>query len=229
MSRQASKRRGGSSAPLAIIGASIFVAVVLAVLYVLYWRGGGGGSPPDNRQTVVPQATVAALSTVVASQQAQAIAQNTEIARLQQRIVQLQQPAAILTQTPLNQANGPHSYLASFQVGMYTYVIFLQWTETSGFIHNGRLLTTDNYALKASESLRFDGVNNNGSYGFTTSSQGETTTFTGKANSDGTFTVIGLPWNVFRGFIGGTFSQTLHVATLTDYNAAVANLGSPPR
>jgi hypothetical protein len=201
--------------------------LVLVAIFLLHARAGSRQS--DSRQVASARATVAALTTAVAGQQAQAAARETEIARLQRRIGQLQSTANPATQTSANPANGPHSYLASFQAGKYTYVMYMEWTETSGFTHNGRLLTTDNYAPKASGSLQFAGVNNNGSYGFTTSSQGVTTTFTGKANSDRSFTVIGLPWSVFSGFIGGTFTQTLHPATLRDYNGAVANLGSPPR
>jgi hypothetical protein len=228
MSRQATRRRGSSLAPLGIVALVVVVIIVAVIVYVM--RSHAGSNQSDNQQAATAQATVAALRTVVADQQAHAIAQQTQIAQLQHTIVELQQqPIAASTQTPLNQSNGPHSYLASFQQDKYTYVIFLQWTESAGFIRNGHLRTTDNYAPKASESLQFDGVNNNGSYGFTSNVRGATTTFTGKANTDGTFTVIGLPWSVFSGFIGGTFTETLHTATLQDYNVAVANLGSPPQ
>ncbi len=214
-------------APVVFLGImAILVAIVLAV-----WRlnSRSGSGQVDRGQAVAARATAASLTTVVAGQQAQAVARNTEIAGLRTRIAQLQSTAAAASRTPVNPANGPHSFLTFFQVNKYTYVMFMSWVEESGFIHHGKLLTTDNYAPKASKSLQFTGINNNGSYSFTTTLQGISTTFTGKMNSDGSLTVNGLPWNVFSGFVGGTFTQTLHAASMRDYNTAVANLGAPPK
>ena len=168
------------------------------------------------------------LKTAVAVQRSQVLAQQTKIAQQQHTIAQLQHVASAIP-TPGYQANGQHGYIASFQIDTYTYVLYMDWVESSGFIHNGRLLTADNYGRNASKSFQFTGVDNNGTFGFTGTDHHVTITFSGTANSNGTFTVTGLPWNVFTGFVGGTFFQTLHAGTLQDYNTAVANLSSSAR
>jgi hypothetical protein len=173
------------------------------------------------------QPAVAALQTAVAGRQAQVAAQQTEIVRQQQRIDQLQKLVAA-AQTPTYQANGPHSYIVLFQVDSYSCILYAEWVESNGIIRDGHLLTADNYAQKASRSFQFAGVDNAGNFGLTGSGQGVTLTFTGKVKSDHTFMLSNLPWYIFTGFTGGTFSKTLHPSTLQEYNAAVANLSSPP-
>jgi hypothetical protein len=167
----------------------------------------------NSHQTTSTQATVVALK--------------TEIAAQQHTIEQLQ-GIVVAERTPTYRADGLHSYVAAFQIDKYSYVLYLEWVESSGFIHNGRLLTTDNYGRKASKSFQFSGVDNNGSFGFTARVNGATITFSGTAHDNRTFTVSGLPWSVFNGFVGGTFSQTLHAGTLQEYNTDVANLSNPP-
>ncbi|MGH2344015.1 MAG: hypothetical protein ACRDG4_02235 [Chloroflexota bacterium] len=227
MRRQLPRNTARRRAPIVLLGSVVVLVVVVIVVFLLISRTGSGQA--DSRLVAAARATAASLTTVVAGQQEQAVARNTEIVGLQTRIAQLQSAAAAPSRTPVNPANGPHGFLTFFQVNKYTYVMYMAWVEANGFIHHGRLLTTDNYAPKASKSLQFTGINNNGSYSFTTALQGVSTTFTGKMNSDRSFTVNGLPWNVFSGFIGGTFTQTLHTANMQDYNTAVANLGALPK
>jgi hypothetical protein len=162
-----------------------------------------------------------------ASAQPTVAALRTEVAQQQRTIEQLQGLVAA-QQTPGNQANGPRSYLASFQIDKYSYVLYVEWDESDGFVRNGRLLTTDNYIRRGAKAYQLSGIDNHGSFGFTAQDQAVTITFSGKAASDGTVTLTGLPWNVFYGFVGGTFTQTLHPGTLQDYDTAVANLAGPP-
>ncbi|HWE63181.1 MAG TPA: hypothetical protein VHB98_15815 [Chloroflexota bacterium] len=226
MARRRTALSGRHRAPLAILASFLLVVLVLAAALVLTSCGASRPTTPTG------QATVVVLRTEVAGLQQQATARQTEIAQQQQRIAQQQQRIAQLqrlvgaTQTPTYQANGPHSYIVLFQVDRYSCILYLEWVESNGIIRNGRLLTADNYARKASQSFHFTGVDNNGRFSFTGSGQGLTLTFTGTRNSNGTFTVTGMPWYVFYGFTGGTFSQTLHPATLAQYNAAVASLSS---
>ncbi len=227
MKRQPPRKAGRQRAPVVLLGSGAILVVVVVVVILLISRTGSGQA--DSGQVAAARATAAALATVVADQQEQSVAQTTEIAGLRTQVAQLQRTSVPASQTPINPANGPHSYLTFFQVNKYTYVMYMSWVETSGFIQDGKLLTTDNYAAKAAESLQFTGINNNGGYTFTTTLQGASTTYTGKMNSDRSFTVNGLPWKVFSGFVGGTFTQTLHPASMQDYNAAVANLGAPPK
>ena len=205
--------------PLALFLIATVLALVGALLLVMR---------ANNHQTASVPATVAALRTEVAGLREQAVARQTEIAQQQHRIEQLQRIVAA-QQTPIYQANGPHSYIALFQIDKYSYILYLQWDESNGFIRNGRILTADNYVRKGSRSFQFNGIDNHGRFGFTGSDHGVTMTFTGAVNSDGSFTVTGLPWYVFYGFVGGTFTQTLHPGTLQDYNADVANLANPPQ
>jgi hypothetical protein len=222
MSRDKIGRPARRRAPLALLSALVaLVVIVLVVALLLTARA-------NNQQTATGQALVATLRTEVAGLQKQAVARQTEIAQQQHRIEQLQRLVAA-AQTPTYQANGPHSYIVLFQVENYSCILYLQWDESNGIIHNGRLLTADNYARNGSKSFTFTGVDNNGRFGFTASGQGMTMAFTGTANRDGTFTAAGLPWYVFYGFTGGTFTQTLHPGTLQEYNAAVANLPAPHR
>lgn len=167
----------------------------------------------NDRHTAALEATAAALS--------------TEVAQQQRRIAQLQTPDATSQASPVPQT-GSHTYLAAFQIDNYGYVIFMEWTESNGFVRNGRLLTADNYASNATKAYQLGGIDNAGSFGFTAQDAAGTIPFTGKANGDGTLTITGLPWYVFKGFMGGTLTQTLHAATLQAFNAAVTNL-APPR
>jgi hypothetical protein len=232
MGRQLSRdvNRRGATIPLArrrrrpLIVLSLFLLLVIAVLVAALLLV----ARTKDQQVVTVQATVAALKTAVTGQQAQVAAGETEIVQQQQKINQLQRNI-VVTQTPVSQANGSYNYVASFQIDKYSYILYLQWTESSGFIHNGRLLTTDNYIRKGSKAFQFSGVDNNGSYGFTGTDSHMTMTFSGITNASGTFTVTGLPWYVFYGFGGGIFSETLHPGMLQDYNAAVANIADPPR
>lgn len=193
-------------------------------LLIALLLAGCGGSP----QSAPAQPSVAALQTEIAGQQGRVAAQQTEIARQQQRINQLQ-TQVVAPRTPTYQANGPHNYLVLFQVGKYSYILYLEWVESNGIIRDGRLLTADDSARKASRSFQFTGVDNAGTFGFTGGGEGLTLTFSGKLNGDHTLTLSGLPWSVFAGFTGGTFSRTLHPSTLQDYNAAAANLATTPR
>lgn len=205
------------SAPLALLSSFLLVVVlVLAAALVLTPRA-------TNRPTSTGQAAVVALKTEVAALRQQAAARQTEIAQQRRRIDQLQRLVAA-AQTPTYQANGPHSYIVLFQVDTYSCILYLEWVESNGIIRNGRLLTADNYARNGSKSFHFAGVDNNGRLSFTGNGQGLTLTFTGMRNANGAFTVSDLPWYVFYGFTGGTFRQTLHAATLEQYNAAAANL-----
>ncbi len=195
-------------APLAILSAFLAgVVLVLAGALLLVVRA-------NDQHTASVQATVVVL--------------RTEIAQQQHSIEHLQSIVGE-AKTPIYQADGQHSYVAAFQIDKYSYVLYLQWVESNGFIHDGQLLTTDNYVRKGSRSFQFSGIDNNGRFGFTGSDKRVTMTFSGTTNSNGTFTVIGLPWYVFYGFVGGTFTQTLHPGTLQDYNADVANLANPPQ
>jgi hypothetical protein len=227
MKRPPLRKAGRRTAPVALLGSLVALVVVVAVVLLLISRTGSGQA--DNGQIAAARATAASLLTVVAAQREQVAAQNTAIVALRTQVAQVQSNPAAASRTPVNPANGPHSYLTFFQVNKYTYVLYMSWVEASGFLHDGRLLTTDNYAAKASESLRFTGINNNGSYSFSMSLQGIATTITGKMNSDHSLTVNGVPWNIFSGFIGGTFTQTLHPARMQDYTTAVANLAAPPK
>lgn len=208
-----SRRRVG---PALLFAFLLVVVLVLAAALVLTPRA-------NDRQTTSGQATVVGLRTEVAGLRRQAAVQETAIAQQQRRIDQLQRLVAA-AQTPTYQANGAHSYIVLFQVDTYSCILYLEWVESNGIMRNGRLLTADNYARKGSKSFHFTGVDNNGRFGFTMSGQGPAITFTGTRNTNGTLTVTGLPWSIFYGFTGGTFNQTLHPATLQQYNAAAANL-----
>lgn len=107
-------------------------------------------------------------------------------------------------------------------------VLYLQWVESNGSIYNGQLLTTDKDGYNnspATNSLQFNGVDNNGSLSFTASGSGYNLPFSGTANSDGTLTV-NMPWSIFAGYAlnGNTFSDTLQVGTVQDYNTDVSNM-----
>jgi hypothetical protein len=67
-------------------------------------------------------------------------------------------------------------------------------------------------------------VDNSGSYGFNGTGGAASMTFVATRNDDGSLTVRGLPWSVFYGIVGGTFSQTLHPSSVSLYNAAVSSL-----
>ena len=229
MQRSHLSNRGQRLSPLAIpvIALGILALVLVAVRLT---RSGS-----DTPQPAPAQPTITALSTQVASQQAQLAGRATEVARQQdqiarqQRLIAQLQRTATASRTPVSGSDGLHTYTASFQIDRYTYVLYMQWDESSGFIHDGQIRTDDNYAAKAARSFRFTGVDNGGSYGFTGSDSGASMIFTGTANKDGTFAVAGLPWSVFSGFLGGTFTQTLHPGSLADYTAAAANLARPAR
>ena len=200
--------------------AAVLIVAALAIAFLLMNR-------TDAHQSSTVPATIAALRTALTGQQQQVAAQKTEIAVQQHRIAQLQTVVPV-QKTPANPADGAHSYIASFQLDTYSYVLYLQWTESNGFIRAGQLRTADNYAHKAVKSLQFTGVDDNGSIGFTGADGKTTLTFTGTLQSTGTITVTGLPWSLFEGFVGGTFTQTLHPGTLQDFNAAVASMADPP-
>lgn len=204
------------SAPVLLTAFLLVLVVALAAALVLSTRANG-------QHTTATQATVVALRTAVADAAARAGARGTEVARLQQQLAQLERAASV-TATPTATGNGQHSYIASFQSGGYTYTLFMQWTESNGFLHDGRLRTADNYARETSRSFPLSGVDNDGSYGFTAGDKNAPMTFTGTANADGSFTVSGVPWSVFFGFVGETFTRQLHRGTLQDFNAAVADL-----
>jgi hypothetical protein len=227
MKRPPLRKAGRRTAPLALFGSLAALVMVVAVVVLLISRTGSGQA--DNGQVAAARATAASLLTVVAAQREQAVAQNTEIVALRTQVAQVQSSPAAASRTPVNPANGPHSYLTFFQVNKYTYVMYMSWVEASGFLRDGRLLTTDNYTSKASKSFSFTGINNNGNYSFSMSLQGLTTTITGKMNSDHSLTVNGVPWSIFSAFIGGTFTQTLHPASMQDYTTAVANLAAAPK
>ena len=229
MQRSQMSNRGRRLPPVAL--AAIVLGILAVVLVAARLTRSGSATP----QLAPAQPTIAALSTQVAGQQAQLAGRATEVARQgdliarQQRLIAQLQRTATASKTPVSGADGRHNYTASFQIDRYTYVLYMQWDESSGFIHDGQLRTDDNYAAKAARSFRFTGVDNGGSYGFTGSDSGATMIFTGTTNKDGTFAVAGLPWSIFSGFLGGTFTQTLHSGSLADYTAAAANLARPTR
>lgn len=207
-------------APLAILSLFLLMAALaLAAALVLQVRAGRPQGTPA-------QSTVLALQTALAGERAQAAAQRTEIAGLRSAIARLQRGA---TQTPVSGSNGRRVYVVSFQLDKYSYILYMEWVESNGFVRGGRLLTADNSVPSGQRSFTFTGLDNNGSYGFTGTDGHTSMTFTGTANGTGTFTVSGLPWSVFSGFVGGTFSQTLHPGTLDEFTASVANLAPPPR
>ena len=103
-------------------------------------------------------------------------------------------------------------------------MLYLDWTETSGFIRDGRLLAADNYGAKNTRSFQFNGVDNSGSFGFTGTGALAATTFTGTRNANGTLTLSGLPWSVFAGFVGDMPAQTLHLSSMNEYNGAVTSM-----
>ena len=227
MQRSQMSNRGRRLSPVAI--SAIALGILALALVAARLRTSSSTDP----HPVPAQPTVAALRTEVAGQQAQLAGQATEVARQgdqivrQQRLIAQLQRTATASRTPVSGADGRHTYTASFQIDRYTYVLYMQWDESNGFIHDGQLRTDDNAAAKSAQSFRFTGVDNGGSYGFTGGDRGATMIFTGTANRDGTFAVAGLPWSVFSGFLGGTFTQTLHSGTLADFNAAAANLTRP--
>ena len=227
MQRSQMSNRGRRLSPVAI--SAIALGVLALALVAARLRTASSTAPLP----VPAQPTVAALRTEVAGQQAQLAGQATEVARQgdqiarQQRLIAQLQRAATASRTSVSGADGRHTYTASFQIDRYTYVLYMQWDESSGFIHDGQLRTDDNSAANSARSFRFTGVDNGGSYGFTGGNSGATMIFTGTANRDGTFAVAGLPWSVFTGFLGGTFTQMLHSGTMADFNAAAANLTRP--
>jgi hypothetical protein len=168
-----------------------------------------------------------ALKTALSNQEVGAAVWQTRVAQVQLTVARLErQPTA--QRTAAATGNGNHAYIATFQIGRYSYVLSMQWDESGGFIHGGHLLTADNYTPRAARQFGLTGVDNGGSYGFTATAGSEVTTFTGSAHSDGTFSITGLPWSFFRGFIGGTFNQMLHPGSMQDYSEAVSNLGTSP-
>jgi len=110
----------------------------------------------------------------------------TAVARQQQTIEQLQK-AGTAQATPSPAANCLCRYLASFLSTKYSFVLYLDWTETNGFIRDGRLLAADNYGAKNTRSFQFNGVDNSGSFGFTGTGALAATTFTGTRNANGTY------------------------------------------
>jgi hypothetical protein len=197
----------------------LVVAVGLGVALVQSVRSNSG------HQANASDATVLGLRTEVARYQQQVAVGQTAIARQQQTIAQLQK-AATAQPTPSSD-NGTRSYLAKFldSSNKLTFVLYMDWTESNGFIKNGRLLTANDYQAKSERSFQFSGVDNSGSIGFTGTGAASAMTFTGTRNSDGTLTVSGLPWSVFAGIVGGTMpAQTLHQSDINLYNAAVASL-----
>ncbi len=193
------------------------LSVALAIGLVLAIRSNGG------HQANATDTTVAGLRTELARAQHVAATERTEVASQQQTIERLRK-AATAQQTPSSPDNGARRYLASFLIDKYSYVLYFDWVETNGFIHDGRMLTADNYGAGSPKSFQFSGVDNNGSYGFTGTGGSAAMTFTGTRNGDGTLTISGLPWSVFSGFVGGTFSQRLHASSMDEYNTALANL-----
>lgn len=221
-SRRVGRRRAGRSSAVPALVAVLVVIVLVAV--VVAFAHGPTSTPPARPQ---PNATVAALTTVVAAQQQQLAARQTVIVQQQSRIAQLESTVTA-QKTPVYSSDGPHSYIATFQLGRYSYVLFTQWNESNGFVQNGSMRTADNYGARSPKSFTISGVDNNRSYGFTATNGSQTITFTGSANHDGTFTLNGLPWSVFEGFVGGTFSQTLHPGTMQQFTADVGNLAKAP-
>lgn len=212
--------------PRALLTWLLFVAVVvLAVSLVLALRA-------NNHQTTLTpvEASTTDLRTQITRLQQQTVAQQTKIAQQQHTIAQLQ-GAVAATQTPAGyQANGPHSYLVTFQEGQYSYVLYLEWVERNGFIQSGRLLAADNFDRKRVQTFQLGGADNNGSIGFTGSSQNATLTFSGTVNSGGnSLNVTGLPWSVFYGSAGSTFTKTLQRESgIQAYNNAVSGLPAAP-
>jgi hypothetical protein len=176
---------------------------------------------------IIALGLAAALFVVTRANDSQQASAPPTVAALRTEVAQLQETIAA-QRTPGRQASGSQGYIATVQIDKYSYVLYFEWTESDGFVRDGRLFTTDNYARNASKVLQITGTDNRGSYGFTGHDQGTTFTFTGKANADGTFTVTSVPWSVFYGFVGGTFTQTLHPATRDDYDAAVRAMPGPP-
>ncbi len=193
------------------------VTIGLAFALVQSMRSNGG------HQANATDGSVAALTTQVAREGQLVVAAQTVEARQQQIIEQLQR-AATAQPTPSSSDNGARSYLASFLIDKYSYVLYMDWTETNGFIKQGRILTADNYQAHSAKSFQFSGLDNSGSYGFTGTGSSSSMSFTGIRNDNGTLTVSGLPWSIFTGFLGGTFSQTLHPSSVSEFNSAVANL-----
>ena len=211
----------GRVRPVALL-VGVLVLLVLVLGMVLYLSDRN-----SNEQISSWKSTAAMLQTAVRNQEVSAAVWQTRVSQLQITVAGLQnKPTA--QRTPQLQSDGTHSYIATFQIGRYSYVLFMQWDESGGFMHGGQLLTADNYTPRAALQFTITGVDNGGSYGFTATSGSAVTTFTGAVRADGDFSVTGLPWSFFRGFVGGTFSQTLHPGTMQDYRSAVSNLGSPP-
>lgn len=202
----------------------VIVCVGLAIALVHEVQSNGSHPTAD-----AMSGTVAALRTEVARDQRLVATGQTAVARQQQIIENLQRAATAQPSPTLSTGseNGPRSYLASFLSNKISYVIYMDWTETNGFIKNGRMLTADNYGPpdKSRSSFQFSGVDNSGSYGFTGSGSATSMTFTATRNDDGSLSVRGLPWSVFYGIVGvSTFSQTLHPSSVSLYNAAVSSL-----
>jgi hypothetical protein len=216
-------RRSSSRPWVPVLALAILLAVGASIFALTHQPS--THSTPD--RTVSLQATVGALRTQVGGLQQEVRARQTVVAQQQRAIAQLQSTVAV-RQTPVYVTTGARSYLASFQLGTYSYVLYVHWTESQGFIRDGHLLAVSSYAPKKTQSFQIYGLDNNGSFGFTLSARGAPITFTGTANSNGTLTLTNLPWSIFSGFVGGTFTQTLHPGTQQDYTTALANLRTLP-
>jgi hypothetical protein len=212
-SRKPNSRLPAGATILLLVASISFVA---GLVVANQWGG---------RQLASTPAGTAAQAASLTRTRGEAVSLQTQVAQLRSRADQLQRLAAA-ARTAVPQAVGSHSYVATFQLDRYSYAVFLAWDESSGFLRNGRLLTTDNYRHRGAKSFRISGLDNSGSIGFTARDGMVGFTFSGSVATDGTITVSGLPWYVFDGFVGGTSTQKLHPGSEHDYKAAVSSL--PP-